>query len=160
MANISIIEIEDAIVTALTNKFKKGVAAGGYVRNIDTYGGEFESTLDTLIARSPFVLIEFERFDNKVLAARGTAALAYKRNMFFNIFAAAEDLRGEKHARRSSTGTYQMIEDICEALCGQSLSLAIGAFDCERVYRIANLKRISVYQMIFTTFIKYRTTAI
>jgi len=154
---VTIEQIEDAVINALEQKFKKGIAAGGYVRNIDSYGGEFESALETLVARSPFVLVEFERFENKVLAAKGTSALVYRRDMWFNIFAAAENLRGEKKARRGSTGTYAMVEDIGEALIGENLGLTIGGLDCERVYRIANLKRISVYQMVFKTFLKYRT---
>lgn len=157
MANITIEQIEDAIITAITNQCKKGVAPNGYVRTIETYSGEFEMALEALIAKSPFILVEFERFENQVLAARGTSTLVYRRNMIYNIFVAAENLRGEKEARRGSTGTYQMIEDVSIALCGKQLNLAIGAFDLERVYRIANLKRFSVYQMIFKTFIKYGT---
>lgn len=159
MANITITQIEDAMITAVSNKCKKGVAQGGYVRTVDTYGGELMGALEALTARFPCVLFEFDRFENSVLAAKGTAALARRRKLFFNIYIAAQNLRSEKKARRGTGGTYAMIEDVSDALDGQQLGLAIGAIDITDVEVIDNLPGVSAYRMGAETFTKHKTGA-
>lgn len=147
------------MITAISNQCKKGVAVDGYVRTVETYGGQFDGALEALTARFPCVFVEFGGFDQNPLASKGTAALAYRRNISFNVFVAAENLRSEQKARRATGGTYEMIEDVSDALAGKQLSLVVGALDLDRVDLIENLPGISAYQMIFKTFTKHGTDA-
>ena len=157
MANITISQIEDAIKTAMENQCKKGVAVGGYVRNIETYAGEFDQELDKLINKLPFILVEFDRFRNNVLGAKATGVTIYRRDLEFNVFVCAQDLRGQDVAARKIGGSYDMIEDVSIALAGVALLDGMGALDLQYTIRLANLKQFSIYQMHFTTFRKHRT---
>ena len=129
MANITIKQIEDAMIAAVGTKCKKGVAVSGYVRTVDTYGGQLDEGLEALTARFPFVLFEMIRAEIETLAAKGASRLITKWKLSWHVYAGAQNLRGEKEARRSTGGVYDIIDDVTDALDGIVMVAGTEAVD-------------------------------
>ena len=163
MANIMIKEIEDAMIAAVENKCKKGVAVGGYVRTVDTYSGELWESLEALTARFPAVLFEMTRIETRIAAAKGTQALGKWWEFLWNMYVLDQDLRGKKRAKRDTGGTYDMIEDVTDALDGKILINGLTGIDVKGFEVIDNLPAgeglsgVSAYVSQLTTSTKHRT---
>lgn len=140
MADYTIEQIEDAIITAL-EPLKTSIG----VRVIKTYGGDLDSPealKDAMVAQFPAIYIVYGGTEP---ASHGERRLE---RMSYSLFVCDKSLRKEEEARRGGTqnpGTYAMLDAIKEKLWGKQLGLEIEPFDLKREMPIWFGKGLSIY---------------
>ncbi len=131
----SIMEIEDAIVTAL-----KASALSGICKVIDSYHGEMDDLsgeVQQLLIQLPavFVLYAGSRFSE-------VANRSFDDEITFSVMAIAKDLRGRTKLR---AGMYEILETIKDTLRNNDLGLNIEPLHPLSVAAIAVTRMFSVY---------------
>lgn len=140
MAAYTILEIEDAILAALTAQM------GTYVKTIESYQGHIEADLQDFAWRLPAGLV--------MLRETGTekpAAHSYNVKLVFMIIMADRNLRGNLEGRRGGTGIYQMLEDVRAALWDQDLGLEIDPFVMLKEEALINTRELAVFAAHYQT---------
>lgn len=125
-----IAEIEDAIIRHL--QAATASAALGYtVREITSYGGEFDEELFEQVRRFPAIWVVFA--GGGKLKPYSTSAGKWIKPLTFVTMVGARSVRGERSTRQGlrvngttlEPGAYQMLDDVEVALTNQDFGLAI-----------------------------------
>src|SRR4030067_1081010 len=109
-------EIEDAIITKLKGSLST------YCSKIEPFqfeGEDEEEEIRLIAMKLPCVLVVYKE------ASYSPKTGVLDREMTWWILVAAQSLRGTGDARRKIAGTYQMLDDVRDALKGQKLGLEI-----------------------------------
>ena len=153
MANLTLIEIEDALLTTVRESATLGLLKhGGYCRTIESYGGQFELALDEVIVLYPCVFVALAEETIAPLTHRGDSDV---RPSTWIVLVADRNLRGNAAARRGDVrnpGAYQMMDDARTLLQGSALGLT-GLDPWQLTKRTAVLQQrdLAVYALEFTT---------
>ncbi len=141
-------QIEDAIIARL-----KSSSLSSYCSKIEAFQfeGEDEEEEIRLIAKKlPCVLVVYKE------ASWSPKTGVLDRDMTWWILAAAQSLRSTSDARRKIAGTYQMLDDIRDALKGQKLGLEIRELLPKTEGALVNSKGFSAYYIEFNTMARYQ----
>lgn len=140
MADYTIEQIEDAIITAL-GPLKTSIG----IRVIKTYSGDLDSEealKEAMAMQFPAIYIVYGGLE---AASHGERKME---EMSYSLFVCAKSLRKEEEARRGGAqnpGTYVMLDAIKEKLWGKQLSLEIEPFELKREMPIWFGKGLSIY---------------
>lgn len=149
--NETIEQVEDQILLALA-PLKVG-QPGGYVSNIDTYQGQLDQgTVEEIIAQLG------TNFPALLVVYLGSQLSEDPPYLFddvqtWGIFICAQNLRGEKEARR---GAYTLIQDVKTKLAGNSLGLGIKPLSLRAVDSVLVAPPLSIYGMTLETTLDYQ----
>lgn len=152
MANITVAQIEDAILAAIRADSELAlVTQGGYSKMIENYAGEFElDKVEDIILLFPAIFVVFVQADYQPSTNEETNT-----KPMFTILVADENLRGNLEARRGGVvgiGTYRMMEDIRNLLQGNDLGIeGLGPLQIVRQVSVVNNPSMSIYAMEFET---------
>lgn len=143
--NYSIIQVEDAIITALKAQMP-------YAKTIETYGGQLDEAIKNLVVLFPAVFVEYEETKWDPEGMYDTHNVTFWKNMTFNIYCGSKNIRSEKETRRKADiGAYAMLGDVEKALAGKNLDL-VGFQDflpfSERM--MVNFESLVVYATQYT----------
>lgn len=123
-----IAEIEDAIIAHL--RAACSTAALGYtVREVASYGGEFDEGLENEIRRFPAIWVAFAGAGKPI--AYGTSRKKWIKPLNWVTMVGTRSVRGERQTRMGmpsipeEPGAYQMLDDVEAALVNQDFGLAI-----------------------------------
>lgn len=141
-------QIEDGILATLNQ-----VPISAYIRTIDSYHGELEGEIDSIILRFPAIFVAFEGADYE---ARTTSGRVQSAEVSFFVLVCDRNLRGNKAARRGeagSVGTYRMLEDVRGLLLGKRPATLpnLAPFQLSRETDEANRKDLSIYSALYVT---------
>lgn len=92
----------------------------GFVREIKSYGGEFDEDLDAVIRAFPAIWVTFEGAKPTKLSHN-----KYRFDATFVVLVGARSVRNEeaqRHGAGADIGTYQMLEYVQQLLGGNDLS--------------------------------------
>ncbi len=145
----TITQIEDAIIEKL-----KSSSLASYCSKIEhfQFEGEDEEEEIRLIAKKlPCILVVYKE------GLWSPKSGVFDREMTWWILAAAQSLRSTGDARRKTGGSYQMLDDIRDALKGQKLGLEIRELMPKVERALVNSKGFSAYYMEFSTMARYTT---
>lgn len=120
MINLSVIEqaIKDLMANQITNK------SWPWIREIKTYGGEFDEDLTTVIRSFPAIWIVFDGSGSPKKHSHNKIDYPVK----FAVLVGARSVRNEESRRQgagNSIGTYEMLDHVQHLLIGNDLS-AVG----------------------------------
>jgi len=123
-----IAEIENALIAHLQTACAS--AALGYtVREVASYGGEFDEGLLAEVRRFPAIWVAFAGSGRPV--PYGTSKGRWIKPLVFVTMVGTRSIRGERQTRLGGPvpleepGAYQMLDDVEAALANQDLGLAI-----------------------------------
>ena len=159
--NETIAQIEDAILAAL-DPLKSG-AEGIFAKKIETYQGDLNQTsIDDLTA---YLALSYPAIMVMYLGSRATEdeANLYHDIQTWGVIVAAQNLRGEKEARRGNgidAGSYEMIEAVKKILTGNSLGLTVQPPSLKTIDSLIVGPGISIYSMTFDVDLDYQATPI
>lgn len=160
MINLSVVEqgFKDVMAKQITDK------KWPWVREIKTYGGEFDEGITAILDMFPAIWVVFE--------SSGTPKkLSYNKTEYplkFVVLVGARSVRNEESRRQGAgndIGTYEMLDRVQQLLIGNDLSsvgvAGLAALELGRTKTIFNTKTrsqsISVLSQEFTT--QYTITA-
>lgn len=152
MANITVAQIEDAILDAIRTDSALGlVTNGGYSKMIENYAGQFElENVQDIIVMFPAIFVVFVQGEYRA----DTNEESFTK-LTFTILVADENLRGNVAARRGGVagiGTYRMMQDIRNVLQGKQLGIeGMGPMQMVRQVAVVNIPTMSIYAMEFET---------
>ncbi|WP_151792462.1 phage protein Gp37 [Acinetobacter seifertii] len=160
MIDLSVVEQGIKDVMAKQVKDKKWT----WVREIKTYGGEFDDGLTAIIKAFPAIWVTFESSGTPKKIAHNKTEFPLK----FVVLVGARSVRNEearRHGAASDIGTYKMLAHVQQLLIGNDLSSAgvtgLAPLELGRAKTIFNTKTasqsISVLSQDFTT--QYTITA-
>lgn len=154
MLNLSMIEqaIKDELATQITS------GKWDWVREIKTYGGEFDDDIDAVIKRFPAIWLTFD-------GSKTPEKLSYNKTKMpitFVVLVADRTVRNEeaqRHGTGKNVGTFQMLDYVQRLLTGNDLSsqnlIGLSPLELGRVKTIFNTitrrDSISVLAQEFTT---------
>ena len=114
-----------------------------YVREIKTYGGEFDDDINAVIRRFPAIWITFDGSKQPVRVSTNKTRIP----VTFVVLVGSYSVRNEESQRQGddvAVGTYQMLSDIQHLLTGNDLSSqgvqGLAAFELGRIKTIFNTK--------------------
>ncbi|MGA9768278.1 MAG: phage protein Gp37 [Blastocatellia bacterium] len=132
--------IEDGMIDALwqaVGRRKVDDIDVGYVKKIDSYGGELDSAklreaLSSLTPQLPLMLVSYadgdDTLDPAVVSHNGSPRF-YRHDCTFTVICCSGNARGEKARRRGATGAvgiYKMISDVRTVLGGLGIMAVLG----------------------------------
>lgn len=160
MIDLSVVEqgIKDVMAKQVTEK------KWTWVREIKTYGGEFDDGLTAIIKAFPVIWVTFESSGTPKKIAQNKTQFPLK----FVVLVGARSVRNEearRHGAASDIGTYKMLAHVQQLLIGNDLSsvgvAGLAPLELGRTKTIFNTKTasqsISVLSQDFTT--QYTITA-
>lgn len=167
--------IEDGIIAALGALSRD---AGGYVKQIASYGGELDTELlrraaGDLVMRFPLLLVAYGDGEDAPMPATSTAFGASRiieHRCTFTVFCCNDDVRGERARRRGTgngIGVYRMVADVHRTLAdlqlyaerdGERVLLNTQPLTPAGVEFVARLPDVTVYAVHFDTTFKYLTS--
>ena len=154
MANETIAQVEDAVLSRLNQAPIGPVGAGGYARIVESYQGELEDEdLQKVLKLFPAVLVVYDS-SNYGKLAKGV----FDERMRFRVLVASRNLRGEKAARRGDVamvGTYQILRDVRGLLANQSLGLDVGPAEPVAERFVVNTREASIYEAVYETRVDF-----
>ncbi|MCP9494286.1 MAG: DUF1834 family protein [Pyrinomonadaceae bacterium MAG19_C2-C3] len=168
--------IEDAAMERLRLELLQGTATQGYVKTIQSYGGELDKdelreALDTLASSFPLMLVAYGA--GKDRKDPSSAPLPDEPQTFIHDFGLTivccdNDARGESVRRRGANGrrgVYRMIDDarrlllgkrfVAQTNDGEDVLLNLDAFKPAGVEMIARLPDMTAYAVHFDTSFKF-----
>jgi phage gp37-like protein len=153
MANLTLITIEDALLTMLRASATIGLLqSGGYCRTIESYGGQFELALDEVIVLYPCVFVAMAEEMISPLTHDGDAVVMPST---WIVLVADRNLRGNAAARRGDVrnpGAYQMMDDARNLLQGSALGLTnVDPLQLTKRTALLQQRDLAVYALEFTT---------
>lgn len=123
--------IEDAIIERIQNAAAATPGLGYTIREVKSYGGEFDDDLSQVVRSFPAVWVTF-------VSAGKSRPMANSRNKWltpvtFAVMVGAMNIRGERATRQGvnvggvlhEVGVYQMLQDISLLLINSDLGLKI-----------------------------------
>lgn len=123
--------IEDAIIERIKTASASAPGLGYVIREVKSYGGEFDDDLSQVIRSFPAVWVTF-------VGSGKSRPMANSRNKWltpvtFAVMVGARNIRGERETRQGLTvggvlqevGVYQMLKDISLLLINSDLGLKI-----------------------------------
>jgi phage gp37-like protein len=113
MANHTIKQVEDAIITAL----KAGMT---YLKACETYGGQLEDALSRHPGPLPAVFVEY---GSRQFTEEDAEDQLFETPWTFNIYVATSNSFSEVQARRGTAGCYTMLDDVKTVLAGKTAGL-------------------------------------
>jgi len=153
MANETIAQVENAIIAALEAEY--ATQNGGYAKTIESYSGQFEQAVETVVLLFPAMLVVFG--GDEYNDANGQNTIYNERDRF-TVFVGCSNLRGDvarRHGVASEIGLYEMLDDVRSTLVGSSLGLDIEPFRIIRRKALHVSKRANVYALEFETQLDY-----
>ncbi|WP_336033388.1 phage protein Gp37 [Acinetobacter bereziniae] len=163
MVNLRISTVEQGIKSVLAKQItsKKWT----WIREIKTYGGEFDEDLDVVIKIFPAIWVTFQGSSRPEKISHNKTVYPLR----FVVMVAARSLRNEetqRHGTAQTIGTYDMLSNVQELLIGNDLSSedikGLAPLELGRTQTLFNTKSltgksISVLAQEFTT--QYTITA-
>ena len=152
MANLTIAQIEDALLAAIgADDTLKLVAAGGWTKTLESYGGQFEGIAEDLLVLYPCIFVLFE---SGQFSAR-TQRTVHADPLTFHVLVGDQNLRGNEAARRGGAGgigAYAMATAMRNLLEGNKLGLD-GLAPCHvtRIESELNAKDLSICSLAVET---------
>jgi len=164
--------IEDGIIELATQLYGfRENNPNGYLKTIDTYGGELDEKvlkeyIEQLTPMFPLKLVAYGDGGDKLAPATSPAFNAPRRwrhDCTFSIINCDDNARGEKERRRGDggyPGVIQMISDDREALAGRQLRkegilLTFEPLRLAGVEFIARLPELTAYVQHFDTYFEW-----
>lgn len=151
MANVTLAQLEDAVLSALAPLDAGEV--GGYLRTRKAYQGELDvETADQLSVQWPAALVFIESLSFTPTVTNGQE---YAQRPQVTVFLGDQNWRGKQEARRGSgaaeIGTYRMIQDVLARLVGQTFGLDVGPLAPKEVKSLLSLASppTSIYRLTF-----------
>jgi phage gp37-like protein len=167
--------IEDGIIAALKTAVGVGVA-DGYVKTVESYGGEMESqeveeVLSVLTPRLPAMFVAYGSGDDTLNPATQTSLPGeprhFRHDCGFTVVCCDNNARGEKQRRRGAPGAvglYRMMADVRAIISGVQFKATIDSeskilnsepMRLAGVDHIARLKDLTAYAVHFGTWFRY-----
>jgi phage gp37-like protein len=117
MADLTLAQIEDALLATL----QVSATLGSYCKTIESYAGQLEEDLDTMVIRTPacFVMLSSS-------SAQARTNRQQEKFVTFSLLLLDRNARGNRAARRgdlASIGVYTMLHDAQVLLVGNTLGL-------------------------------------
>lgn len=137
MADFDLVAIEQAIKAAIAALERP------YIRDIKTYGGEFDENLAETVRNLPAVWVTFSHGDPRPVS---TSKKKWHIDLTFVVLVGARSIRNEEATRHGvaingqqiEVGTFQLLNDVRLALLYQTLGLQITPFNMGRISTIFN----------------------
>jgi len=132
-------QIEDKIITELQTEIT-------YVKTCETYAGQLAEDLSKLAINFPALYVVYDGstidwLDN----------LNYNEQVGFSVLICAKDARGNASLRKGDNGCYEMVQDVLDALTGETFGLDIEKLKPVSVALIFITKTVAVYGIKFQT---------
>ncbi len=169
--------IEDAAIERLRSGLLQGTAAAGYVRTIQSYGGELDreelqDALGELLPSFPLMLVSYGSGKDRLDPACNSLPdepQTFLHDYGLTVVCCDNDARGEATRRRGTQGkqggVYRMIDDARRLLLGKRFIAQVGdgggvllnldTFRPAGVEMIARLPDMTAYAVHFDTSFKY-----
>jgi phage gp37-like protein len=152
--------IEDAIIARIKSASDAG-ALGYRLAEVASYGGEFDDeAFFTSVRKLPAVWVTVVGSKAKRIGAK-----VFDRSPVIAVMVATRNVRGERQTRHGSVnepGSYQLLDDVCSLISGQSLGLNIAPLmpGADRtLFNTRNAREArSVLALEFSTTFTYRVT--
>jgi len=132
-------DIEDKIIQEITTNLT-------YIKTVETYAGQLEQEIKTLPIKFPAVFVVYAGSTYQWVDGPNHQEICK-----FTILVVAQNLRGQKSARKDTYGCYQMINDVLNTLTNKTFSLDIEKLKPVRVDLIYVSASIAIYGIDFET---------